>query len=89
VEAVARQLVGRHILPNFARLCALRQQASEQIAQVLLRTGDVLSPMEKNRELSAVVLMLDPCVGLEHRFEPLARVTTLVPEPDRGSGALR
>jgi hypothetical protein len=41
VEAVARELFRRDIIPKFAGLCALGQQASDHLAELLLRSGDV------------------------------------------------
>jgi len=43
VEAVARELVRRDIIPKVAGLCDLAQQVSDQIGEVLLPPGDVLT----------------------------------------------
>ena len=47
--------------------------------EVLLRLGDVLISMQKCREFGGVALVLNECVGLEHGFEPLTSVSSLVP----------
>ncbi|MEX0850237.1 MAG: hypothetical protein WD015_01925, partial [Gaiellaceae bacterium] len=80
MEAVARELVGRDIIPEVAGLCALAQQVSDEVAEVVLRSGDVLTSMQECREFGAVVLVLNQRVGLEHGFEPLAGVASLVPD---------
>ncbi len=82
VEAVARKLVRRDIIPEVAGLCDLGQQVSDQVDELLLRPGDGLPSMQECREFGAVVLAVvgDERVGLEHRFEPLASVAGLVPE---------
>ncbi len=82
VEAVARKLVGRDIIPEVAGLCDLGQQVSDQVDELLLRPVDVLTSMQECREFGAVVLAVvgDERVGLEHRFEPLASVAGKVAE---------
>ena len=77
MEAVARELVRRDIVPDVAGLRALGQQVSDQVAELLLRPGDVLASMQERREFGVVVLVGlvgDERVGLEHGFEPLAGV---------------
>ena len=56
MEAVAREFVGRDIVPEVAGLCGLGQQVSDQVAELLLRSGDVLASMQECREFGAVVL---------------------------------
>ena len=82
VEAVARELVRRDIIPNVAGLCGLDQQVSDHVAELLLRPGDVLTSMQECREFGAVVLAVvgDEGVGLQHSFEPLGSTASLVPE---------
>jgi len=74
VEAVARELVRRDIVPEVAGPCALGQQVSDEALEVLLRSSDVLTSVQECRELGAVMLAGDEGVGLEHGFEPLACV---------------
>jgi hypothetical protein len=80
MEAVARELVGRDILPDVAGLCALGQQVSDEVAELLPRSGDVLASMQKCREFGVMVLAGKERVGLEHSFESLASVAGLVPD---------
>ncbi len=82
VEAVARKFVRRDIIPEPAGLGDLGQQVSDQVDELLLRSGDVLTSMQECREFGAVVLAVvaDERVRLEHRFEPLASVARLVAE---------
>ena len=42
VEAVIRELAGRDFGPEVAGLCGLGQQVSDEVAEPLLRSGDVL-----------------------------------------------
>ena len=58
VEAVARELVSRDIIPNVADLCSLDQQVSDHVAELLLRPGNVLASMQERREFGAVVLVV-------------------------------
>jgi hypothetical protein len=46
---------------------------------VLLRSGDVFTSMQECRKFGVVVLMGHERVGLEHSFEALASVSSLVP----------
>jgi hypothetical protein len=57
VEAVARKLVRRDIIPDVAALCGLGQQVSEQVLELLLRSGDVRTLMHECRKFSAVLLV--------------------------------
>src|SRR5215207_5546118 len=80
VEAVARKLLGRDIVPDVARIRGLGQQVSDDVREVLLRSVGVLTSMQERREFARVALVLDECVGLEHGFEPLTRVARLIPD---------
>ncbi len=82
MEAVARKLVRRDILPELAGFRDLGQQASHQVDELLLRLGDVLTSMQERHEFGAVVLAVvgDQRVRLEHRFEPFASVAWSVSE---------
>ena len=80
VEAVTRELVGRDIFPETAGLGGLGQQVSNEVAELLLCSGDVLTPMQECLKLGAVVLVLNERVCLEHGFEPLANVAGFVPD---------
>jgi len=66
VEAVARKLVRRDIVPKLARPCALGQQVSDEVPEVLLRSGDVFTSMQESREFCAVMLVGNERVRLEH-----------------------
>jgi hypothetical protein len=50
VEAVARELVRRDIVPEVAGLCGLGQQVSDHIAKLLVRSGDLLTSMQDRRD---------------------------------------
>jgi hypothetical protein len=79
VEAVARELVRRDIIPDVAGLCGLGQQISDQGTELPLRSGDVLTSVQECREFGAVLAVVgDERIGLEHRLESLARVAGLV-----------
>jgi hypothetical protein len=82
VEAVARELVRRDIVPDVAGLCGLAQQVSDHVAELLLRPGDVLVSMQERRECGAVVLavMGDEGIGLQYSFEPLTSAASPVPD---------
>jgi len=79
METVVRKLLRRDIIPEVTGLCALGQQVADDICEVLLRPGDVLISMQECREFGGVALVLNECVGLEHGFEPLTSVSSLVP----------
>jgi hypothetical protein len=79
VQAVAREFVRRDIIPRVASLCPLGNQVSDDSAEVLLGSGDVLASMQECREFGAVVLMGNEGEGLEHGFEPLASAASLAP----------
>ena len=77
VEAVARKLVRRDIIPDVASLCGLGQQASDHVVDLMLRSGDPLVPVQECREFGVVVpvgLVGDEGIGLQHSFESLASV---------------
>src|SRR5688572_9336248 len=78
VEAVARELVRRDVVPETAGPCALGHQVSDQLAQLVLRSCDVFASMQECRERGAVVVMVNERVGVEHGFEPLSGVAGLV-----------
>ena len=56
VEAVARKFVRRDISPEIAGLCALGQQVSDDVCEVLLRLGDMLTSMQECREFGSLPL---------------------------------
>jgi hypothetical protein len=78
VEAVARKLLRRDIIPDLAGPCALDQQVSNQVPKLLLRLGDVFTAMQERCELGVVALAGNERKGLEHRFETLARAASSV-----------
>jgi hypothetical protein len=80
VQAVAREFVRGDIIPRVASLCPLGYQVSDDSAEVLLGSGDVLASMQECREFGAVVLIGDEREGLEHGLEPLASAASLVPK---------
>lgn len=80
MQAVVRKFVRRDIIPEVTGLCAFDQQVSDEATELLLCSGDVLTSMHECRKLSAVVLVANERVSSEHSFEPLARVTDLVPD---------
>src|SRR3990172_2437620 len=55
VEAVARELVGRDIVADAPCLCRFGQQVSDHVAELLLRSGDLLVSMQERREFGVVV----------------------------------
>ena len=84
VEAVARKLVRRDIVADVAGLCSVGQQVSDEVAELLLRSDDVLTSMQECREFDAefdaVVLVGNERVSFEYSFESLASVASLVPD---------
>lgn len=76
-----RQLARRNISPEEAGLGALGHQVSEHTTEPLLRSNDLLVSMQECRELGVVVslgLMDDERIGLQHCFESLASIASLV-----------
>src|SRR5205823_9338305 len=71
VKAVARKLVRRDIIADIARSHGLDQQVPNEVAELLVRSGDVLTSMQECRELGAVVLVGNERVGFEHGLEAL------------------
>ena len=82
VQAVARELLRRDIIPNVAAFCALGQEVSDQVDELLLRPVDVLTSMQERHEFGAVVfaVVVVEGIGLQHSFEPLGSAASLVPE---------
>lgn len=80
LKAIARELVRRNIVADRAGLRGLGQKVSDQVAELLLGSGDVLTPMQECRELGAVALVGNERIGLQHSFEPLPNVASLVPD---------
>src|SRR5258708_7543539 len=78
METVGRKLVRRNILPDIAGRRALDQQGSDEVAELPMRAGDVLTAMQECRELGAVVLVGHQRIGLEHSLEPLVSAAGLV-----------
>lgn len=54
VEAIGRKLVRRDIVPEFTGVRDLGQQASDQVDELLLRFGDLLTAMQQCREFGSV-----------------------------------
>lgn len=80
MEAISRELSRRDVLPDVAALRALGQKVPDELVELSLRAGDVLTPVQKRRELGAVVLVLNDGERLEHGFQPLDGGTGLVPD---------
>jgi hypothetical protein len=83
VHAVARQLVGRHIVSDLPRLRGRRQQVSDQLVDLPLGSSDPLVPVEHRGESGVLVpagVSGEEGVGLEHRLEPLTDVSGPVPD---------
>src|SRR6266542_4852034 len=78
MEAVARELVRRDIIPKVAGFRAFDQQVSDELPEPLLRSRHVLASMQECREVRGVILVGYKRVGLEHRREPLASVARTV-----------
>jgi len=81
MEAVARELVRRDVVPKLAGLCALGQKVADHGAELQLRSGDLPVSMQERREFGVVVpvrLVGDEGEGLQHGFESLAGVPSLV-----------
>jgi hypothetical protein len=66
----------RDIVAEIAPLCGLSQHLSDDVAELLLRWGDVLTSMQEWGEFGAVVLVGNERVGLQHSFEPLSSVAS-------------
>jgi hypothetical protein len=82
VETVARKLVRRDVIPDVAALRALGKYVSDEVSELLLCSGDVLTSMQEGRKLAAVLLALvrNDRVGFKHRFEALGSVARSVPD---------
>lgn len=83
VKAVGRKLVRRDIVPDVAGFCCLGQQVSDHVVDLMLRSGDLLVPMEERSEFGVVMpagLVGDEGVRFEHGFQPLASVAGLLPD---------
>jgi len=74
--------VRHNLVAEVAPLCGLGQHLSDEVAKLLLRSGDLLTSMHEWGEFGAVVLVGDERVGLQHSFEPLTSVASLVPDLD-------
>jgi len=57
VEAVAREFVRRDIVPEVAGRRGRGEQVSDEVAELPLRSGDVLTSMHECREFGAVILV--------------------------------
>src|SRR3989304_626292 len=81
METEGRKLVGRDVVADVAGLRSLRQQVSDHVAELLLRSGDLFVPMQGCGEFGVAVtvgLMGDEGIGPQYSFEPLASVSRLV-----------
>jgi hypothetical protein len=57
MQAIARKLVRWDIVTEIPGLCALLQQVSNKLAELLPRSGDMFVSMQECREFCPVVLM--------------------------------
>jgi hypothetical protein len=64
VEAVASELVRWDVVPDVADLCALSQEVPDEVAELLLGSGDVLTSVQDCRKFRAVVLIFNRGVSL-------------------------
>jgi len=81
VEAEARKLARRDIVPDVTGLRRLGQQVCDEVAEMLMRLGNVLAPVQERCELGAVGPLLgNERIGPEDGFEPLAGVAPVVPD---------
>lgn len=83
VQAIAGELVSRHIVPHVAGLCGLCQQLPDHLVDLVFRSGDPLIPMKERHEFGVMVIAGPPREegeGLEHRFESLASATSPIPD---------
>lgn len=75
------QSEGRDFVWDAAGLCGLGQQAADHGAELLLRSHHLLVSMQGRREFGVVVPagpVGDEGVRLQHGFEPLASIATLL-----------
>src|SRR5260370_18310235 len=79
VQAVASELVWRDIAPDVTGFYGPGQQVPDEVAEVLLRAGKVLTPVHERREFGALrVFMHDDRVSLKHGCQPPASALGLV-----------
>lgn len=73
VDAVARELAGRHVVPDDAGVRGLRQEVPDHVVHPAFRQADPVSSME---ELPDGAILMPTCmmgelgVGVEHGLEP-------------------
>jgi len=80
MEAVAGQLLWGDVIADLAAGCALGQQVPDELVELLLGAGDVGPSMQQRGQVAAVMFVDDQCIGLQHRLEPRASVTSPVPD---------
>ena len=57
MQAVAGQLFWRHIIADLAAGCALGQQVSDEVPELLVGSGHMWTAMEQCRQVAAVMLV--------------------------------
>jgi len=64
MQAVAGQLFGRHIIADLAAGCALGQQVSDEVSELLVGSGDMRAAMQQRGQVATVMLVDNQHVGL-------------------------
>jgi hypothetical protein len=57
METVGGELVRRDVIPEIAGRCDLGQQVLDQVVDMLLRFGEVRTPMQESGDFRAGVLV--------------------------------
>ena len=70
MQAVAGKLAGRDVIPDFAVFRGLCERVLEEVAKVLLRLGDVLTPVQKRGEFGVAAPATNP-TGTRTRISTL------------------
>jgi hypothetical protein len=77
VQAVGRELTGRHILAH----CAIGRRFGDQVAEEAMEfprgVRDMVAAVEERRELGIVTLAGKDCIGFEHCLQLHARIGAL------------
>jgi hypothetical protein len=74
VKAVAGEFVRWDVVAEVPGLGDLDQEVTDQVDDLLPGLGDVFFLVQEGHDIGAVVLTVraDTCIGMEHRFEPVA-----------------
>ncbi len=82
MEAVARELVGRHVVPEVAGSCPFGHELSDHAMEPMLRSNNTLVPVKELDERRVVIpvrVMGEVRVRLEHGPQSLTGVAGLFP----------